>query len=160
MSTGMACEESGVKKAVFIHSSMWGPRNSGVKVVLDGTKDIVVSFMVCACHMQRRCRPNNQVQNRRMCFAFETRLCRRIYCAGGRMASCAAACAALGRSWSSGRILPCHGRDPGSIPGERTGSLLSFCLTVCMFFFLRFLVSTGSWGKMVVLETRERGSSS
>ena len=24
------------------------------------------------------------------------------------------------RRWSSGRILPCHGRDPGSIPGRRT----------------------------------------
>ena len=27
---------------------------------------------------------------------------------------------ALLRRWSSGRILPCHGRDPGSIPGRRT----------------------------------------
>ena len=25
------------------------------------------------------------------------------------------------RRWSSGRIRPCHGRDPGSIPGRRIG---------------------------------------
>ena len=30
------------------------------------------------------------------------------------------------RRWSSGRIRPCHGRDPGSIPGRRTDL---FCLS-------------------------------
>ena len=26
----------------------------------------------------------------------------------------------LKRGWFSGRIVPCHGTDPGSIPGSRT----------------------------------------
>lgn len=29
------------------------------------------------------------------------------------------------RCWSSGMILPCHGRDPGSIPGQR--NIFFFC---------------------------------
>ena len=36
--------------------------------------------------------------------------------------------AASTRRWSSGRIRPCHGRDPGSIPGRRT-VLTSFVFT-------------------------------
>ena len=36
--------------------------------------------------------------------------------------------------WSSGRILPCHGRDPGSIPGRCS---FFFCVFACFFCFLR-----------------------
>jgi hypothetical protein len=37
--------------------------------------------------------------------------------------------------WSSGRILPCHGRDPGSIPGRcRKMNKLFKCFLECTFF--------------------------
>ena len=35
--------------------------------------------------------------------------------------------ACLLRGWFSGRIVPCHGTDPGSIPGSR----MLFCIFVC-----------------------------